>query len=142
MRKSDSNVSPALKKEVGTLLYAFHVGKERRVTARQLAERLNHKDTTQVRAAISELVTEGHPIGSTMTGYFVLSNADEAVECYRHLESRTRKIARRLAGLKRAVRAKFGNQLFLIIDDPVRERPTSPEYEKKVKEWYGRVACK
>lgn len=108
----------ALKREVADTLYAFHGGRARSVTSKQLARRLNqHPD--RIRAAISELVTEGQPIGSVKDGYFAIESPREATECYRHLESRARKIFRRLAGLRRGVVAKFGNQLKLGLDNDV-----------------------
>jgi hypothetical protein len=114
MRKSNARDLSGLKREVGVLLYAFHVGRGRAITSRRLVERLNHSDVT-IRAAISELVTEGQPIGSTADGFFVITSREEATECYRHLESRARKILRRLSGLRRGVLARFGTQLSLEI---------------------------
>jgi len=100
MSRSGKKDSSALKRDVAGLLYGWHLGKARSVNAKRLAEQLNHSEV-QIRAAISELVTEGQPIGSTANGFFVITNPGEAVECYRHLESRAKKIFKRLSGLRK-----------------------------------------
>jgi len=117
MNKSKRNVSDTLKKEVGTILYGFHLGRDHVICASALAQKLNQSEVI-VRQAIAELRIEGHPIASTNRapkGYYIPASMGEAKECLEHLRSRVKKICMSAAGVERGLRARFGNQLELVL---------------------------
>lgn len=114
MNKSGAKDSIALKRDVANMLYAFHHGRQRSITSKQLAERLNLRCATPVRAAIAELRCEGQPIASSNRqpeGYYIPASVEEANECLQHLHSRVRKICMAAAGMERGLRARYGDQL-------------------------------
>lgn len=121
MNRLKSNVNNALKKEVGTVLYAFHLGRARVICARELATKLNQPEVL-IRQTIAEMRMEGQPIASTNRapkGYYIPASISEAKECLDHLRSRVRKISMSAAGVERGLRARFGNQIELaLFDDP------------------------
>lgn len=123
MRRSGARDLSALKREVGVLLYAFHAGRERAATPRQLAAKLGIKSADQVRFAIAELRLERHPIASTNRkpeGYYIPADIRETNECLMHMRSRVRKICQALAGVESGLRARFGSQLEMKLHDPTK----------------------
>jgi len=96
MNRLKSNVNNALKKEVGTVLYAFHLGRARVICARELATKLNQSEVL-IRQTIAEMRMEGQPIASSNRqpeGYYIPATLEEANECMEHLRSRVKKICR------------------------------------------------
>ena len=110
MNKSDSkekqHQSSELEKDIIQLLHAFHNGRARAVTSKNLANRFGISNPLHIRLAIAQARIKGCPIASTNSnpkGYYIPANREEAIECLRHLKSRVKKICIAAAGVEKGL---------------------------------------
>ena len=92
-------------------------GKANAITGKLLAQRLNERDTRQIRLAIEELIRDGYPICSSPHkpyGYFIAENVGEITEALRVLRyGYGMEIFRHYKYLKLAGHKSFSGQLVL-----------------------------
>jgi hypothetical protein len=85
-----------------------HVGKERAIHGRELAQMLGLKDDRVIREIRWELMQDGHPIlASSSAGFWYAESRAEVEECRRELRSRLKEIAIHRARLKRVAALYF-----------------------------------
>jgi biotin operon repressor len=93
-----------------SILLMLKDGKENAVTGKELAKRLGERGDRRIRLAIRELIHDGVPIASTVTGepkgYFVAVNDSEAREYVGSLTSRLREDHERISDFERASKLK------------------------------------
>ncbi len=79
-----------------------HEGKDNAIKRRELRQILNYKDDRQMRIMIRELISEGLPVISTTSGYYIPLNQQEAIDGIAFLRSYLIEDAKRIRDLKRA----------------------------------------
>lgn len=82
-----------------------HEGRDKAITAKELAFMLGQKDDRKIRLIIRELISEGMPIASSTEspqGYFIITNHAEAERYAEGEKSRLIEIAIRRRDFRRA----------------------------------------
>ena len=81
------------------------LGKSKAVPGKLLAQRLNEKDTRNLRLAIQDLIEEGIPIiGNSSCGYYIAENQEDCEQNLEYLKSYLKMIGKHYKYLKRASR--------------------------------------
>ena len=95
------------------VLSQLGTGKGKALPGRLLAQRLNQRDTRQIRLAIQELIEQGIPvIGSAKYGYFIAEDMEDCRENLEVLRSYGKMLWKHYKYLRLASR-KFTGQLSL-----------------------------
>lgn len=92
----------------------FHVGRKKAISMESFADNVGIS-TRYLQRIIAELITDGHPIGSSCshpTGYWILNTVEEFDEADRNLNSRIVALAKRRRALRKH-RATLAGQLEL-----------------------------
>ena len=84
-----------------SLLDFLPEGKDNPITSRDLESITNLKGT-QIRAEVNRLRTEGEPIASNGSGYYIATTDEELTATIRNLESRRNAMNRAIEGLMEA----------------------------------------
>lgn len=105
-------ISKRLKAEIreGLLKYCLRSGRENALTGQTMARMLDLPDDRKIRLVIRELIHEGYPIASAVSGspkgYFIVKNTQEATDYIVAMTARIREDAKRLEDFRRAAKLK------------------------------------
>lgn len=104
-----------LTQEQRAVLATIPEGHRKAITARQLSTKLGMSDRV-VRSIIQELILDGHPIGSSVSGrmgYFKINNQEDFNVAVKHLKPRAINIFRRIRALEKIAARRYDMQLSL-----------------------------
>jgi len=98
------------------VLQQIGVGISKALPGRVLAQRLQLKDTRQIRLAIIRIIASNEVviIGDSKHGYYISESTDDSVEALDRLDKTLRAIGYHRKVLKHAIEKKLSGQLSLV----------------------------